>query len=361
MVIRPANKLVYRALPTFDRPENVVPTNILKLTVAIEQEDEDGMQQIVYYDSGVGTQGAVDKVMGGGLGEGIDVNIKELYTFLALNYDEGDEIYLFGFSRGSYTVRSLCGLIYEAGLVRRDQLQYVAEAYQLYRENEDVESERAQQFRAEHGDRIPITLLACFDTVGSLGLPFEGPGFLGKFNAERYRFHSTTLNPLIENAIHMLSIDEDRAVFSPTLMEYDSDKGRDQLTQLYFWGGHGGVGGGDARQSTSADCVLRFCVEEMQRRGLGLAIDMDRIPDYGNVEEEVEESRSSMLMGLVERMTGRYVRPIESLDMVHPLAIRRFQRNPNWRPPSLRELEREILAIKLDAVGDDGDGGGGEA
>lgn len=191
-------------------PENPIPTNILKLTMAIEQEDTEGMQQVIFYDSGVGTQGAVDKIMGGGFGEGIDINIKELYTFLVLNYDDGDEVLLFGFSRGSYTVRSLCGLIYEAGLVRRDQIQFVKEAYDLYRNNVDVESPEAVAFREAHGDRIPIKLLVCFDTVGSLGLPFEGPAFLSKFNADQYRFHSTTLNPLIEHAIHMLAIDEDR-------------------------------------------------------------------------------------------------------------------------------------------------------
>lgn len=179
--------------------------------MAIEREDEEGIQQVVFYDSGVGTQGAVDKIMGGGLGEGIDINIKELYTFLALNYDDGDEIYLFGFSRGSYTVRSLAGLMYESGLVRRDHIQYVHEAYELYRLNEDVESEKAVNFRQAHGERVPIKLMVCFDTVGSLGLPFDGPSFMDRFSKERYQFHDTKLNPMIENAIHMLSIDEDRS------------------------------------------------------------------------------------------------------------------------------------------------------
>lgn len=198
--------------------ENKIPTNILKLTMAIEREDENGVQQVIFYDSGVGTQGAIDKVMGGGLGEGIDINIKELYTFLALNYDDGDEIYLFGFSRGSYTVRSLAGFMFEAGLVRRNHIRHVHDAYELYRDNEDVESERAVSFRAEHGERVPIKLLACFDTVGSLGLPFEGPSFMDRFSKERYQFHDTKLNPMIENAIHMLSIDEDRSGKSSTYL-----------------------------------------------------------------------------------------------------------------------------------------------
>eukprot|EP00177_Eucheuma_denticulatum_P006594 GFKZ01012001.1.p1 GENE.GFKZ01012001.1~~GFKZ01012001.1.p1 ORF type:complete len:359 (-),score=59.19 GFKZ01012001.1:260-1336(-) len=336
---------------TWQTPENVVPTNILKLTMAIDQEDANGMQQVVYYDSGVGTQGAVDKIMGGGFGAGIDINIRELYTFLALNYDEGDEVYLFGFSRGSYTVRSLAGMIYEAGLVRRDQLQFVREAYELYRTNKEVHSERATKFREEHGDRIPITLLACFDTVGSLGLPFEPPkfGFLRKFDEERYRFHSTVVNPLIENAIHLLSIDEDRAIFSPTLMDHDPQRGKEQVTQLYFWGGHCGVGGGDSDQVTSSDFCLGYLVEEMERRGLGLAVEKSALPDYKsiNTDEEPREVKEAPWMGLLEFLTGKYVRPIESLEMLHETAIKRYQDCPKWRPAALKMLEEKIMSVKF--------------
>lgn len=315
--------------------------------MAIEQESEDGIQQVVYYDSGVGTQGAVDKVMGGGFGEGIDINIKELYTFLALNYDEGDEVYLFGFSRGSYTVRSLAGLIYESGLVRRDQLQYVAEAYELYRKNVCVDSEEAVSFREAHGDRVPITLLACFDTVGSLGLPFNfGP--FGRINKERYQFHSTKLNPTIKNAIHVLSVDEDRAVFSPTLMDHHEDIGSDQLTQLYFPGGHGGVGGGDANQMITANCALRFCYDEMQKRGLGLAIDSTMLPKYEDVTLDAGPAQSSPWMSMIEMFTGKFVRRITSLKDVHPLAIKRYQKNEHYRPRALQPLDAEIMAMQLD-------------
>lgn len=127
----------------------------------LHESPSDNIQQVLFYDSGVGTAGPLDRIKGGGLGEGIDVNIQELYTFLAINYDPGDEIYMFGFSRGSYTVRSLAGLINESGLVRRSELQFVHEAYELYRANEDVESEEAVAFREAHGDRVPIKLLAC--------------------------------------------------------------------------------------------------------------------------------------------------------------------------------------------------------
>lgn len=310
------------------------------------------MQQVMYYDPGVGTQGGVDKIVGGGLGEGIDVNIKELYTFLAINYDEGDEVYLFGFSRGSYTVRSLCGMIYEAGLLRRDQIQYVNDAYDLYRDNEDVESERAVAFRAKHGDRIPITLLACFDTVGSLGLPFEGPGFLGKINKERYGFHTTRLSPNVENAVHMLAIDEKNHMFKPTLMNPTSDDDIKQLTQTYFWGEHGGVGGGDGTQIINAATSLIFLVDEMERRGLGLAVNLDVIPESTMVPKKKVKAPKSIgehvmggLIGMIAGVTGMHVREIKDIANVHPVAIKRYQEIESWRPPALAHLEEEILAF----------------
>lgn len=183
---------------------------MVKLTKAISQEDDQGIQQVVHYDAGIGTEGGLDRLTGGALGKGIDTNIQELYTFLALNYEYGDEIYMFGFSRGAYTVRSLGGMIYDAGLVRRDQLQFVKEAYELYRANVGPESVRAVSFRSAHGDRVPITCIVCFETVGALGLPANF-GFLADVDRNRYQFHDTTLSPLVQNGIHVLSIDEERS------------------------------------------------------------------------------------------------------------------------------------------------------
>jgi uncharacterized protein (DUF2235 family) len=113
---------------TWQTLETEIPTNVRYLTMAIEHEDAEGVQQVLMYDAGIGTANAIDRQLGGALGEGIDINVIELYTFLALNYQAGDEVYMFGFSRGAYTVRSLAGLIHESGLVRRDKLDHVKEA-----------------------------------------------------------------------------------------------------------------------------------------------------------------------------------------------------------------------------------------
>lgn len=109
------------------------------------------------------------------------MNIKQLYTFLASNYDgpdcddpdcakdEGDEIYLFGFSRGAYTVRSVVGFISHCGLLRRHEIAKVDEAYNLYRgKKSSSETFKILNIKPRH---VSITLLTCFDTVGALGVP----------------------------------------------------------------------------------------------------------------------------------------------------------------------------------------------
>lgn len=200
----------YRFLVHF-RLENKTPTNILRLALGILREDDDGVQQVICYDSGIGTEknDEIDKIFGGAFGFGIDKNIKELYTFLAMNYDEGDEIYLFGFSRGAYTVRSLAGMINVSGLVRRENVRNVHEAYMHYRENSKRDAKTMVDFRKANGETVPIKLLTCFDTVGSLGMPGVGH-ILGLFRDNWYDFHDTTLGAHVHNAIHCVSIDENR-------------------------------------------------------------------------------------------------------------------------------------------------------
>src|SRR3954469_15317001 len=92
------------------------PTNVVKLQQAIRAVDSKGVSQIVYYHKGVGTNDLLDHVAGGAFGEGLDDIIKDCYQFLVNNYADGDEVYLFGFSRGAYTARSLAGLIRNSGL-----------------------------------------------------------------------------------------------------------------------------------------------------------------------------------------------------------------------------------------------------
>src|ERR1700712_3279886 len=108
-------------------------TNVVKLGRAIRGNGQDGALQIVLYLRGVGTGGLSDRVIGGAFGEGVESNLRSGYMFLAQNYMPGDEIFLFGFSRGAFTARSLSGFIGASGLLKRDCLDEIALAWDYYR------------------------------------------------------------------------------------------------------------------------------------------------------------------------------------------------------------------------------------
>lgn len=103
---------------TWQSPESDTSTHILRIARGIAPEDAAGNKQVVFYDWGVGSDG--NPLTGGATGKGIDKNILDCYRFLVHNYDDGDAVYLFGFSRGAYTVRSLAGLIGNCGILRRE-------------------------------------------------------------------------------------------------------------------------------------------------------------------------------------------------------------------------------------------------
>lgn len=340
----PSNSLCLLETLPENRPEMTIPTNVQRLARAILPTDTSGTPQIVYYDPGLGSEGGLlDKIDGGVFGGGIDINIQQLYTFLALNYEDGDEIMLFGFSRGAYTVRSLVGMMYEAGLVTREKLDFVADAYKLYRENVDIDSDEAVKFREQHSRRVPIKLLLCFDTVGTLGIPFDLPAPLKMFfNMGRYRFHNANINPDVEHALHAVSIDEDRKSFQVTPMVPHATRGKDQVKEIYFPGFHGGVGGGNEPEDPLAKNCLKCVVDELVRRQIQLDLDPAQIPDR-IVEDIPPQVQAKPMYKLIKVFTGTAARKIPSPDQVHFTAINRYNRFSSWRPAALESFKEKLL------------------
>lgn len=264
---------------TWQKLESGYPTNVVKIAQAIKTVDDQGIHQLVFYDEGIGTESKFYKLFGGAFGWGIDRNIRDGYQFLSLNYEPGDEIYLFGFSRGAYTVRSLAGFIYISGLVSRHDIRQVPTAYELYRTlGRNPDAPKLVKFREEHSTRPEITLLGCWDTVGALGVPNLIPVLpLDQGINEKYRFHNTTLCANILNAAHAVAIDEKRKSFEATLMQPCTTCPHEQmLHQTWFPGGHGSVGGGTEETSGLSDAALRWMINHAQN--LGLAMDVNAIP-----------------------------------------------------------------------------------
>lgn len=246
------------------------PTNVVKMAQIIQPIASDGTTQSVYYQSGLGTEhGEGEKIAGGVFGWGIDTNIQDAYRFLCLNYEPGDEVYLFGFSRGAYTVRSLAGLIYCSGLLQRAHIREVPRAYHLYRDRDIAPSHLdAISFRQQYGERIPIKLLGCWDTVGELGVPNLIPVVSNWINA-KYQFYDTQLNREIQFALHAVAIDERRKVFDVTPMTL-SQGAKTSLAQVWFPGTHSCVGGGQQKLSGLADAALKWIIESIHKLNLGL-------------------------------------------------------------------------------------------
>lgn len=117
-------------MPWDHRGHLQIPTNVTRICRSILPEDEDGIPQIVYYQAGIGTGNNLwDHIVGGGTGAGLSEHIREAYAFLANNYQDGDEIYLVGFSRGAFTARSIAGLIASIGLLTQTGMSHFYDVF----------------------------------------------------------------------------------------------------------------------------------------------------------------------------------------------------------------------------------------
>ena len=194
----------------------------------------------------------------------------------------GDEVYLFGFSRGAYTVCCLAGLINRSVLLLREHARRFSAAYGFYREPPAVASHDrvVDAFKEEYCVRdLRIKLLACFDTVGSLGIPNLTP-FLqaGEILSAKYKFHDTALSSIIEHALHACAIDERRKAFCLTPMVKNSDFDQ-PLARRWFIGDHGCAGGGAQDKSPLSNLALKWINEQFKELGCPFHIDFSKLPD----------------------------------------------------------------------------------
>lgn len=257
------------------------PSNVARLYGAVADLDADGTPQQKYYHPGVGTDGPLlDRLLAGGLGRGLDLNIMSAYGWLCDKFHPGDAIYLFGFSRGAYTVRSLCGLATYAGLLDTTALadaekwkrieRVFQQGYRRKLEQPLLWRDLGWSFLAAGNGHIPIHFLGVWDTVGALGIPDDMALLNVIDRVHDYTFHDTNLSQSVLHARHAVALDEMRAAFQPTLWTGVND--RQDVRQLWFAGAHADVGGGYPETGLS-DIALRWMADEA--RQAGLAFDPD--------------------------------------------------------------------------------------
>jgi len=226
----------------------------------------------VYYEAGVqwaDWRSTPDVLMG----RGINRQIRRAYGWLASRYQDGDTIYLFGYSRGAYAVRSLAGVIDTVGLLRKDAAneRNIRDAYRHYQGAAGGAASKA--FRAAHSHATcRIEMVGVWDTVKALGLRLP---ILWKWTEEAHAFHNHELGPSVQRGFHALALDETRLVFAPEL--WDSRKcAAGRIEQVWFPGAHGDVGGQlggrDAARPLS-NIPLVWMLERAEACGLSLPPD----------------------------------------------------------------------------------------
>ena len=291
-------------------------TNVVKLLRSIPSVAFDGTSQILYYGRGVGTARG-EKLSGGFGGIGLDEKIIDGYRFLGNNYQPGDEIYLFGFSRGAYTARSLAGLINLAGVLHPSCLGGVLDDVLAIRRT-DQATELKQKAIAnitgmQRHEHVSIKCIGVWDTVGSLGIP--GDWARHKSFASRWYFHDVHLGPHVEVALHALAIDEKRAAFPPTLWEKPINQPLPPgqvVEQVWFAGVHSNIGGSYA-DSRLSDITLDWMIKRLRAHTDLEVADAALAPDCQRIEDCIEgkgvESRTLLYRAMLSN-TFPYLRTL---------------------------------------------------
>lgn len=335
-------------------------TNVALTARSVASRDAAGHPQIVFYSAGVGASVDGLSLWQGMTGADLDDNLLEAWTFLNLNYEPGDQLYLFGFSRGAYTVRSLAGLLRKVGILRRAHVDKAREALDLYRHRDvGADSAEADRFRRAHAIAWPrltapftappvdlrIRYLGVWDTVGALGIPRVLPISLGL--NKQYQFHDTALSRSVEFARHAVAIDERRAAFAPTLWSnldaFNTPGVRPRVAQAWFPGDHGGVGGGANRGLSN--CALLWVLEGAEQAGLTLAREPGSVISHALAEIDPIHAPLNAREGfsLLNAMGARWRKGLACYEDLHETARLRWAGNAHYRPAPMAPFADKIV------------------
>jgi uncharacterized protein (DUF2235 family) len=337
-------------------------TNVWRLkSLTVENSD-----QRVYYSQGVGTQRG-EVARGGVAGYGIDDEIIEAYTWLIQNFDDGDEIFIFGFSRGAYTARSLSGLISKCGVMKLGAPLSIEQLYTRYRiytaptigslRGKELPKDASieDQWLVKYSRPTKIAFIGVWDTVGSMGIP------LGSIEAKvhKYRFLDTHLRLDNENAFHALALDEHRKNFEPTFWTRTvktgevgaADRPIDKVEQRWFVGAHANVGGGYASDPL-AQRPLKWLMDKAA--GLGLVFRDQVTIDTAQVAPPVTDSYREFAHGFYRFVSRPFYRPVgpppdkgtqattsRINETIDGSVFERWRADGNYRPTNLVAWARE--------------------
>jgi len=368
-------------------------TNVFKLFEAVDLHNT--QEQVAIYDDGVGTNSIKFlRLLGGALGFGLAFNVRQLYIALIRVYKPGDKIYLFGFSRGAFTVRFLAGLINTVGIIdinHKDidsDAELKARAYQAFREYHHENratleyvygpimnmfnyilgvvfthfywAKGAEVFRNKYSvkyakEENPIHFIGVWDTVSAVGLPFRDlSGWLNKF-VYHFTFSNYRLNPFIKNAYHALAIDDQRKTFHPFLWDKSAIENENEdekqalekqnMEQVWFSGVHANVGGGYPKQGLSL-VALNWMIRKAESCGL-VFVDEDKKQFFShqNVNDKLYDSRSGInfIYRYAPRDIDQQCRKYNIPVLIHASVFNRILRGTEGYAPGNIPAEFELI------------------
>jgi uncharacterized protein (DUF2235 family) len=346
-----AKRLVVCCDGTWDSPDELndgtpTPTNVTKIALALAAKDAGGTEQRVFYRLGVGTRRR-QRVSGGMFGLGVSRAVRDTYAFLVQNYEPGDELYFFGFSRGAFTARSTAGFVRNSGILHRENAGLIDRAFALYRRRGDKtapKSLEASLFRRSYSYEPRIRFIGVWDTVGALGIPLTESALVDLINW-RSRFHDTSLSSTVDAAFQALAIDEKRGAFRPALWENVPENQR--VEQVWFTGVHRDVGGGYPEHELS-DITLLWMMARARECGLAFVdgtssaslsraastLDNKELQSAVVAEPNPLAAPHNSLTSFY-RLLPRYGRKLGIADRIHEFAASTAVQHLNGRPEDL--------------------------
>src|ERR1700730_18175576 len=338
-------------------------TNVWRMRALCAAKSKDGRTQLIYYEVGV------NGFLGGIFGQGLDENIRKAYEWLIENYSEGDEIFIFGFSRGAYTARSLAGLIAKLGILKPGSPIGVAQLFSRYKRSDEETIGKLRELQdtgklenitleerwmLKYSQPVKIKMVGVWDTVGSLGIPvFAIPGV----SRPTFGYLQTGLRIQIEHGYHALAIDEHRKAFAPTLWDVRTPKDPNEsraaprsissVEQRWFVGAHANVGGG-YETDLLAQAPLRWIMKKASLFGLTFRNDVDVDGDI--LSAPIHDSYKEFMDGVYSKGSRQFYRTIgqepdvrddgthanvnETIDQS---VFDRWRTVPTYRPSNLSE------------------------
>lgn len=301
-------------------------SNVLKFYRVLKERKN----QIAFYDPGIGTisnsgswaslKNKSKGIFGLATGYGLDANVLAAYRFLVRNYEKGDEVYLFGFSRGAHTVRVLAGFINLVGVLQQHQEHLSSYALTAYKQSSSKDkfeiAWRVQEVLDTH--RVTIRFMGCWDTVASVIVPRPDRFYLPSLEALPF----TKENPCVQVFRHAAAVDERRRMFrlarwkepqkfkSNPFVEDENAEEQD-IKQVWFAGVHSDIGGGYSEQeSGAAKYPLGWMVDEAREHGLVF--------------------RETMVKRLVQGQNPKNVKAGSKRDYAKPSPTSGLHNSMNW-------------------------------